>query len=885
MTDMPTSDAIDRDVDVIAVHVRDDGHPGVVATAAPPLGWRLHARRSDVRQIAYEIDVAADPRFERRAGSSGRIASSMPVAEEWPAPLMVSRERRWVRVRIWTDQGVTDWSNGLSLEAALLDPQDWSARPISPVENLNQRLPCPAPLLRRSFVIDRDVAEARLYITALGVQDSWINGHRVGDALLEPGWTAYQQRLPYAVHDVTSLLQPGENVLAGAVGDGWWRGWLTWMGKRGVYGETTALIAQLEIRFADGSELVIASDDTWRGSTGAVRMADLYNGVETDLRREPAGWKLPGFDDTGWGTVAMLERPAGLTLRPMPPVRVVERWAASVTKDGEGVTRIDTRQNLAGFLRLRVRGHAGARLVVRHAEMLDDHGRLYTAPLRRAEATDRYTLADNDEVVLEPTFTFHGFRYAEIVADAGVEIVEVEVCAISSDLRRTASFDCSDPRLNQLFDNVRWSQLGNFVALPTDCPQRDERLGWTGDIQVFAQTACALSDCRSFLSNWLDDLAVEQRADGNVPSTVPNVLAGFEYEYGGVGWGDAATLVPWALFEAFGDKVALRNRFDSMRAWVDFGASRRGTDGTWSGDFQLGDWLDPGADPTTPEKATTDGGFIATAYLAHSARTLARAAAILGRGADEAQYAALSQDAAAAAWRRWRDHAITTQAGCAIALEFGIAPPDDMSMIADALAELVDRNDGRIGTGFLGTPLVLPALARAGKIDAAYRLLLNDRCPGWLYQVARGATTMWERWDAVQEDGSLHGGAMAIGEDSSMISFNHYAYGAVATWLLRGVAGIAPDAADPGYGTIRFAPKPGGGLTHAKASIDTPRGPASIAWRIENGWMTVALDVPPGAVALFEVPSGWRSAAAISQLGSGQHALLIDQGDTPAAGP
>jgi alpha-L-rhamnosidase len=875
----------DRTVRPVGLHIDDDGNGGFTGSAVPRLSWRIEAERPDARQVAYQIETAADPAFTDQLSSSDWTDGSACVGVPWPGEPFSSRERRWLRVRLRTDAGVSCWSVPIWVEAALLRDEDWTALPISPRSNVERYEAGPVPLLRRGFRIDREILQARLYVTALGIQECWINGVRVGDALLEPGWSAYQSRHHYAAYDVTAHLRLGDNVLAVAVGDGWWRGWLTWMGKRAVYGSTTALVAQLEITFRDGTAATIATDGEWRGGSGAARMADMYDGVDIDLAAEPAGWKENGFDDSGWEAVDMLELPQGLGLRPMPPVRIVETLAVEPVATSSGTFMVDTGQNIVGYLHLRLRGRAGASVSVRHAEMLDDEGKLYTAPLRRAKATDRYVLASDDVVEIEPPFTFHGFRHAEITVDEGVEIIAVTACVIASDLRETATFECSDPRLNRLFSNVRWSLRGNFVSLPTDCPQRDERLGWTGDIQVFAETAVTLTDCGSFLTSWLADLAAEQRDDGNVPSTVPNVIGGFEYEYGGVGWGDAAVLVPWAIYQAYGDPTVLRDQFASMCAWVEYGASRTGPDGTWSGDFQLGDWLDPNAPAESPEKATTNGGFIATAYLSHSARTLAKAAAVLGHEQFEARYERLAQTAAAAAWKRWRHHAVTTQTGCAMALMFGIAPLDERADVVRALAELVRRSGGRIGTGFLGTPLVLPALAAGGEIEAAYELLMNERCPGWLYQVARGATTMWERWDAVQEDGSLHAGEMAVAEDASMISFNHYAYGAVAAWLMRGVAGIGPDEGGPGYERIRFAPTPGGNLNHACASLETPRGRATIAWRLRDDEMVVDLTVPPTAIGHFEVPTGFINdgspAEGTMTLGSGTHSLVLARAAAP----
>jgi alpha-L-rhamnosidase len=541
----------------------------------------------------------------------------------------------------------------------------------------------------------------------------------------------------------------------------------------------------------------------------------------------------------------------------MPGVRVIHVFSPDVTRAADGRIRVDAGQNIAGYLRLRVRGTSGARVTVRHAEVLDDSGRLHTAPLRNARATDNYILAGADRVMLEPRFTFHGFRYAEIEITSDAEVESIDVVVIGSALAYGGTFECADAALNRLFQNTVWSQRGNFVAIPTDCPQRDERLGWTGDIQVFAEAACLHADCRAFLASWLKDLALEQRADGCVPSTVPNVIRGHAFEYGGVGWGDAATLVPWTLYIATGDIDVLSRQYDSMRRWVEYGASRRNQDGVWVGDVQLGDWLDPGAPPDRPHLATTDAGFIATAYLAYSARIVARSAELLGRREDAERYVILSREVAAAAWQRWATVAATTQTGCAMAIMFGIAPESEHAVIGARLADLVERNTGRIATGFLGTPLVLPALTRTNQLHAAYRLLQNRECPGWLYQIDRGATTLWERWDAVLADGSLHKGEMDAGEGASMTSFNHYAYGSVAAWLYHTVAGIAPHSAGPGFSHVVFAPRPGGGLSYASASLSTPYGHTSLAWTLTGRELRVSIELPPGATGEFCAPPGY----------------------------
>ncbi|KDN73476.1 hydrolase [Streptomyces olindensis] len=871
----PSSEALraaDTATTVTGLRTADDS--GLVATPYPEprLSWSLASDRPGVLQHAYEIQVAAGRSFTG-AVSSGEVESDVVTDQPWPAAPLRSREVRHWRVRVRTDVGWTAWSKPARVEAALLDDMDWTARPVHVPSDRGRTSPGPVPLLRREFDLPAEPVSARLYVTSLGVHRTAVNGRPVSDDLLEPGWTSYPNRLLYATYDVTGLLSPGRNALSAAVGDGWYRGHLTWHKNRDVYGDTSALLAQLEVTLADGSTVTVATDDQWRGGYGDLFAADLYDGCERDLRHEPHGWRLPGFDDRAWERAAASPLPAGLTQRAHPPVRVVQVVRPEVRTLPDGTIAVDAGENITGWLRLRADGPAGSTLTVRHAEVLDGDGRLLTSILRGARATDRYTLSGGG-AELEPEFTFHGFRFAEIEASPGVTVERVEVAVVASDLRRIGEFHCSDERVNALYANVVRSQRGNFLAVPTDCPQRDERLGWTGDIMAFAPTACATFDSRSFLDSWLTDLAIEQRADGAVPLVIPDVDLGelppMELPFAGTaaGWGDAATVVPTALFEAYGHRSLLGRHYPAMRAWVEFTADRLDEDGTWSGNAQLGDWLDPAAPPEDPARATTDSAYVATVFVAHSARLLADAARELGHADDADRYGELHRRTAEAAWRKWGDHARTTQTGCALALEFGVVPAAERVAVGEALAALVRAHDGRIATGFLGTPFVLPALTGTGHLAEAYRLLLNTECPGWLYQVERGATTMWERWDAIRPDGSID-----TEKAGTMLSFNHYAYGAVAAWLYRSVAGLR--AAAPGYRVIEIAPRPGSTLTSARAAIATPYGTASVAWSVDGGTLTVHADLPPGTTGRFLPPEGWESAQPLMDLGSGRHRLRL----------
>ena len=755
--------------------------------------------------------------------------------------------------------------------------------------------PAPSPLLRREFDVAGAPVRARLHVTSLGVHELRINGQRVGDHLLSPGWTSYHHRLLADTHDVTSLLSPVATPSArssATVGTGAdWAGTGSPVVTAAVTARTSGWSCSLDAELADGQTITVVSDGSWRASTAEIRSADIYDGVVVDLRERQPGWDRPGFDDAAWLPAAIVSFDAR-TIEPRmsPPVRVIATLPVELERRPDGTTRLDGMQNLAGFVRLRVQGAAGDRVTVRHAEVLEPDGTLHTRSLRTARATDEYVLADGQETVLEPPFTFHGFRYATVATDA--RILAAEVVAISSDLPPRSTFVCSDGRLNKLHRNVSWSQRANFVSIPTDCPQRDERLGWTGDAQAFAATASTLFESAAFWQSWLRDLDLDQDDDLGVPSVVPDVVLQGEARFGRAGWADAATIVPWAVYESYGDPDILRQQFSSMRRWVDSLVRRQAPDGLLRPSWQFGDWLDPDAPPDRPWEAKADGDFIANAFFAQSAQIVADTASVLGDQAVSADYRALAARVAAVTWDRWSDDAPRTQTGCAIALRFGIAPESDRPAVADALERLVVQAGGRVATGFLGTPLVLPALADAGRFDAAYQMLLCTDAPSWLYQVGKGATTVWERWDAIRPDGSIHPGVMAPvpdapadAEEGSMLSFNHYAYGAVVDWVYRHVAGVAPDVAQPGYARVVFGPKPAAGITWARASLEAAAGRVTIDWRIEDDRFTADVELPVGSSGRFDPPATAASEVTVDdrpvdvggaiELTAGVHRLVV----------
>lgn len=815
----------------------------------PRLSWRIETRAQNWIQSAYEIACYGPD--GQVYGQTGRIESDQSILVAWQFPPLPSRQQVRIQVRVWGKDGSESaWSEPLTIETGLLEAEDWHARFISPDWDEDTEQSNPSPYLRREFDVRTGVKAARLYISALGLYEAQINGTLVGDQVLAPGWTVYDQRLRYQTFDVTPLLHEGRNAIGAILGDGWYRGRLGFGdGRRNIWGDRLALLAQLEIEYADGSSERIVTDEKWRAATGAILMNSIYDGETYDARLERIGWALSGYDESDWSAVRQLESDLSTLEAPVsPPVRRTEQIApVAITKSPSGKTLVDFGQNLVGWLSITRQGVSGQTITLRHAEVLEN-GELGTRPLRQAEATDRYILRSDGVETWEPRFTFHGFRYAEVTGWEG-ELSPSDICAvvIHSDLERAGWFECSDPLLNQLHKNVVWGMRGNFVDVPTDCPQRNERLGWTGDIQVFAPTASFLYDVSGFLQSWLIDLALEQRkAGGIVAFVVPNL---FEWPIGAAVWGDAATIVPWVCYQRYGDLGILRDQFESMRTWVDYVASLAGKTRLWDKGFQFGDWLDPSAPPDNPGQSQTDKVIIATAYFARSAELVARAAALLGRDDDQQRYKALAAEIRAAFAREYITPSgrimSDAETAYALALEFDLLPTAEQRQRAgDRLMELVHASGYHISTGFVGTPLICDALCHSGHYTAAYRLLLQQDCPSWLYPVVMGATTIWERWDSMLPDGSINPG--------DMTSFNHYALGAVADWMHRTIGGIAP--AEPGYRRIAIRPYPGGGLTYAHTRHLTPYGLVECYWEIKAGQFDLRVVVPPNTSVQVTLP-------------------------------
>ncbi len=832
----------------------------------PRLSWQIVDDRRGVMQTAYEIRAAESPTDlttgKNLIWSTGKVRSDRSTHVVYHGPALRSRQRIYWQVRVWDNKGKKSlWSELAFWEMGLLKKSDWKAQWIAADVEEDPDTSNPANLLRKEFSLKGEIRQARLYITSLGLYEAEINGKTVGDQVLTPGWTAYQDHIQYQTYDVTYFLKSGSNAVGVTLGDGWYRGNIGWQGNRNVYGNRLALLFQLEVLYADGRRDLIVSDTSWKSSVGPILMSDIYNGETYDARLEKSGWTLPGYKDGEWKAALEVAPPTARLVAPAgPPVRRIEeiRPKALLTTP-KGETVIDMGQNMVGHVRFRVQGPRGTTVILRHAEVLDKEGNFYTENLRSAKQTVTYTLKGGGLEVFEPHFTFQGFRYVAVSGWPGpVTLDAFTGVVIHSDMAPTGTFVCSDELINQLQHNIRWGQKGNFVDVPTDCPQRDERLGWTGDAQVFARTACFNYDAAAFYTKWLKDLIADQQAEGQIPHVIPDVLSvrrGRRGESASAGWADAAVIVPWTVYLTYGDTRILEQQYDCMKGWVDYMTRRAGEKLLWDTDFTFGDWLAFATDRSDYPGATTDKTLICQAYFARSTDLLQRAAAVLGKKEEAEYYAQLLQRIKEVFRREFVTPAgrlvSHTQTAYALTLAFDLLPEELQPVAAKHLADDV-RGFGHITTGFLGTPVICHVLSRFGYYDEAFMLLNRRDYPSWLYPITKGATTIWERWDGLKPDGSF--------QNPGMNSFNHYAYGAIGEWLYRVVAGLEIDETQPGYKHILVQPHLGGGLTHAAAEFESMYGRIVSSWRVENGVMTLEVVVPVNATADVRLP-GTRSEA------------------------
>lgn len=700
---------------------------------------------------------------------------------------------------------------------------------ISYAESTGKRV---CPVFRKEFSgSEKALKRAELYVTALGLYEAQVNGKRVGDAYFTPGYTSYNKRLQYQKYDVADLLRSAGrlNSLEVTIGEGWYRGVFRSGrndGARNNYGSEAGLLLELVLEYADGSVVRVCSDESWACAESGIRYSELYDGELLDKRYVVADWKPVKL---------LANSKSGLVPTEAAPVRKQEVFKPVrifMTPQGEQV--VDFGQNIAGWVQLKVKGKTGDTIKVSHAEVLDKEGNFYTGNLRSAKAEDIYVLKGKDADILEPHFTYHGFRYARI---SGIKATAGNCSAIAlyTDLEKTGTFECSDPMLNRLQKNIEGSLNSNLFEVPTDCPQRSERLAWTGDAQVFTATASFLRNTKVFYGKWLKDLALEQRADGAVPSFVPTQLPLSQPTPGFAGWGDAAVIIPWTLYKVYGDTAILKNQYSSMKAWVDY-INSRSVDGLWK-DGGYGDWYAPGPATSLP--------FIDQCFWAYSCSLLVNSARVLDMQADANAYSQVLENIKQKFLQNYLSEdgrlKSETQAAYVLALQFGLIPDEHKVAAADRLVALIHSNNDHLATGFLATPYLLGVLSDNGHTDLAYALLMQKTYPSWLFPVTMGATTIWEKWDGMDPDGTV-----------KPTSYNHYAYGAVGQWLYEGVLGIRATA--PGYRTIAVKPLIGAGLTWAKGTYVSGYGKISVSWKMNKRKLQMDIEIPAGITAEVFVP-------------------------------
>jgi alpha-L-rhamnosidase len=831
-------------------------NPIGIDTLKPRLSWQLKSDRRNVLQSAYQIQVATT-QVDLAAGrkllwDSNRVSSDDSVNRVYEGPAPKSGQRLYWHVRIWDEQGVaSQWSEPAFWEMGLLASSDWQAKWIEPDFKESTEA---SPILRGVFNVTGAVRQARAYVTSHGLYEFHLNGQRVGNELFTPGWTSYNKRLQYQTYDVTSLIRRGENVAGAVLGNGWYRGFIGFSGQRQFYGDRLALLAQIEIEYQDGRREVVGTNENWKSTTGPILMSEIYNGETYDARLERTGWDSSNYDIKSWSGVKVSDDRKDLLVAPAGPAvtRHEEITPVAIIKTPAGEVVADMGQNMVGWVRLKAQGPAGTVITLRHAEVLDKQGNFYTDNLRAAKQTIQYTLKGAGVDEYEPHFTFQGFRYVSVQGYPGeVTPQSLTGIVIHSDMPRAGEFETSNPLINKLQHNIVWGQKGNFLDVPTDCPQRDERLGWTGDAQVFSRTAAFNMDVAGFYTKWLRDVAADQLESGSIPYVIPDVLSGKRNPAGGAaGWADVAVIIPWTMYLTYGDKRLLEQQYESMARWIEYMRIRAGDDYIWDGDYHFGDWLAFATTRPDYPGATTSKDFIATAFFAHSTDLMQRIASILGREKDAARYADLLSKIKTAFQKEYVTErgrvGEDTQTAYVLALQFDLLPEQLRPIAAERLAKDV-RARKHLTTGFLGTPYICHVLSRYGYLDEAYLLLTRDQYPSWLYPVKQGATTIWERWDGQKPDGSF--------QDKGMNSFNHYAYGAVGDWMYEVVAGIDVDPFAPGYRHILIRPHPGGGFTHVKARHVTMYGSVSADWKIVDNRYDLAVEVPANTTATIELPN------------------------------
>lgn len=866
----------------------------------PVFGWIISSSLRNVVQRSWRLQLATSASFDDPCYDSGDIHDDRSNNVELTAFTCTHSTRYYVRVRITDNHGQSsDWSPASSFITGL-PAEAWQGEFIS-AETPQDKAESKGTLLRQAFTLPQgaDIVSAVVHASALGLYQLWLNGEKVGCDELAPGWTSYHHHLLYQTWDVTERLREGANAIGAMVGAGWYKGDMSFNRYRNYYGEQTGFICHLVVTLRDGSQQVIASDGRWQGSDSAILFSEIYDGEIYDARLEQRGWCEPGFAAQGWRAVNVLTADRAV-LQPQTacPVQEIERLtprALFTTPKGETV--LDFGQNLSGWVEFCVRGEAGDNVSLRHFEVLDAEGNVYLDNLRTAKQRIDYTLRGDGEERYHPHFTFQGFRYVMIERWPGTPTLDdFTAVVLHSAMTPTGHIETSNAELNQLHHNILWGLKGNFVDIPTDCPQRDERLGWTGDAQIFCRTASYLMQTHTFFAKWLEDLAHDQTPEGGVPHVIPDILTGkcdndrflsHGRTHSSAAWADAAVINPWTLYLMYGDTQTLARQYQSMKAWVEF-MRANAVDNMWSWKLQFGDWVALDAREGSYFGATPNE-LTCMAYYALSTQLLAKSAKVLGHLEDAERYTALHASIVDSFHREFFTPngrlAARTQTAHILALYFQLVPEAYRERTVQTLLTLLEEQDGHLVTGFVGTPYFCHALSENGQADAAWQLLMKEDFPSWLYQVKAGATTIWEHWDGVKPDGTMW--------SPDMNSFNHYAYGAIGEWLYRAAAGINTEEEAPGFKRSVIHPIPGGNLQWLKAHYASVYGDIGVSWALasaqEGQMVTLEVEIPAntrstlvldGAHTLLEtdgIDFAPSSAGYCAEVGSGRYRVIFQR--------
>ena len=840
-------------------------NPVSIDIVQPRFSWQLKGGKRNIQQTAFEIKVLQK---NTAVWSSGKVASAQSVLLPYAGTALQSgRQYSW-QVKVWDNNGKASlWSTAAFFKMGMLNAADWKAKWLEAgfaEDSINR----PAQYFRKPFGVNKKIQSAYAYITAHGMYEAQINGKRVGDYYLTPGWTSYNNRLQYQVYDVTSLLKNGANAVGVVAANGWYRGYLAWNDNKNIYGKKLAILFQMEIEYTDGTTQTITSDESWKSATGAIRYAEIYNGEIYDARQEKNGWSNAMYNDNNWsGVKTVAADKAVLVATYNEPIKKQEIFKpVKILKTPKGELVADFGQNLTGWATLKIKGKTGDTINLFHTEVLDKAGNFYTDNLRAAKQQNTFILKGGDEEFFEPHFTFQGFRYIKIEGLTGeLKTENISAVALYSAMPPTGTFTSSNALINQLQHNIQWGQRGNFLDVPTDCPQRDERLGWTGDAQVFSRTATFNFGVNNFFAKWMKDVALDQQPNGSVPFVVPNVLG--PNAGGSAGWADAATIIPWNVYLAYGDKQILIDQYSSMKAWVGY-MEKASKNNLWNTGFHFGDWLFYRPfDDNDGRSAVTDKYLIAQCFFAYSSQILFNTATVLGKTADAEYYKNLLQKIKTAFVNEYvtpNGNLVSgTQTAYVLALHFDMLPVVLQKNAAEKLVTNIKNYGDHLTTGFLGTPYLCHVLSRFGYTDVAYKLLLQETYPSWLYPVKMGATTIWERWDGIKPDSTF--------QVPSMNSFNHYSYGAIGDWMYRVMAGLDTDESEPGYKHIIIKPHVGGGFKNAAATLQTYYGTASSGWKIITDKILFDVEIPPNTTATIYLPA--KATEAITENGTALSAI------------